>query len=243
MTFGPEWEYACVGNLTAALAIFAPLTTTTQQSAPPLTAYEYPAQIFISSGYGTDGYSTTTFSNISTVTKGLIAADPFVIGWQQKDLSVFPTAYVSSLAQRWSISWDPPKATPASSSSLAKPTTSAPPENSLSTGEKAGISVGVVLGVALLAAILVFFLMNRRRNRKAKPNGRDVPEMEDQDATLAKKKWYLRGRWRSEIGTEVNPSELDSKTVNVVPGPPVEIDGTERARHEHDAGHGPSVRS
>ena len=52
--------------------------------------------------------------------------------------------------------------------------------------------------------------------------------MEDQDAAFAKKKWFLGGRWRNELGVKNEPHELDSKAVNLVPGSPIELDAADR---------------
>lgn len=52
-------------------------------------------------------------------------------------------------------------------------------------------------------------------------------EMEDQDKTLTARKWFLFGKWRSEHTGKERRHELDSRAVNVVPGPPVEMDAGE----------------
>jgi hypothetical protein len=232
MTFGPAWVRACIGNISTPFEVHEPFTTHLSASGTPLITYEYVARVFISSDYGADGYSTTTFSNRTTVTTGLIAADPFVVGWQNQDLSVFPTDYVSSLAKRYSLSWSPltsAPATPASSSSLP-PQTNTPPKG-LDTGAKAGIGVGVAIGGLLLAIAIIALLLRRRRKVKPTTTPDSVPEMEDQDVALAKKKWYLRGQWRSEMAVEEQKHELGSTSVRIVPGPPVEL---EAAEHQPD---------
>lgn len=51
--------------------------------------------------------------------------------------------------------------------------------------------------------------------------------MEDQDATLAKRRWFLGGRWRSKAEVKNEPGELDSRGVWVFPGPLVELEATQ----------------
>lgn len=180
LTFRREWRGECIGNITTPFEIYAPFTTTlADQPETVIVTYEYTARIFMASSYGTDGYSTAAFSHMTTVTAGLIAADPIVVAWQKKDLSVFPTEYVSSLQQKFSVTWVP-SPTPASTSALPQQTN--PPSNDLGTGAKAGISIGAVLGVAgLVTAIILLLIRGRRKGRVTAPNDESggFPEMED----------------------------------------------------------------
>jgi hypothetical protein len=51
----------------------------------------------------------STVSNMTTMTQGTAVADPLYVAWEAKDLSLFPVAYATSLAQkiwrykRWTI--------------------------------------------------------------------------------------------------------------------------------------------
>jgi hypothetical protein len=242
MTFRSEWASVCISNISTAFPVYAPFTTSvisshaTYEETIFTEAYEYTVRAFVDSSYGTDGYFTSTFSNISTMTSGLIAGDPIVVGWQQTDLSLFPTEYVSSLAHRYSISWSSPTSlpTPASRSNLPNQT-NAPNSTptGLSTGAKAGIGVGVAFGVLLVAATIIMFMFRRRRNHAVLQHpGGHVAEMEDRDEVLSSKKWYLFGKWRNEMAVENQLHELDSTAVDVVPGSLVEMDTLEQQQRE-----------
>jgi hypothetical protein len=213
---------------------------------------------------GTPG-STSTIVNATTITTGTAVARPIFVGWQAKDLSLFPAAYATSIAERFNVPFTPAPS-PGTSSSLPSATTplsaSAPgssttglsePSSGLTTGAKAGIGVGAVLGFSLIIGLVVAILfMRRKRQQRVKvgvvDTGASTPEMEDQDQDLAKRKWYLGGRWRAEVDAprkagELDPirraaeldapqkvGELDSRAVHVVPGPPAELDATDRRR-------------
>jgi hypothetical protein len=81
-----------------------------------------------------DGTSTSTETvtfwdtegNATTVSRGLAVADPYVVGWQEKELSMFPTDYASSLAQKAGLQWASSTPAPASTSSLPQETSLAP---------------------------------------------------------------------------------------------------------------------
>jgi hypothetical protein len=211
-----------------------PFTTTVETFVT--SAYEYTARAFVDSSYGTDGYSTSTFSNISTVTSGFIAADPVVVVWQQKDLSLFPTEYVFSLAHRYSKSWGSPTGspTPASRSNLPTQTNAAiSTPKGLSIGAKAGIGIGVALGVVLVAATIIMFVLKRRHaHAETQRTEGHVAEMEDRDEVLSSKKWYLFSKWRNEIAVENQVHELNSRAVHKVPRPLVELDTSEQQQRE-----------
>ncbi|KAJ4295034.1 hypothetical protein N0V90_007042 [Kalmusia sp. IMI 367209] len=229
--------------------IYAPFTTTVVSNEPDastptteiITSYEYAARVFINSTYGTDGFSTSTFSNISTVTSGLIAHDPIVVGWQQKDLSMFPTEYVSSLASRYNTLWaNASNPTPGSTSNLPnqtnQPSLINQPSNELSMGARAGVGVGVSIGVVLFAIIGSLLLLRRKRKVRAMAERSEggIPEMEDRDEVLSSKKWYLFGRWRNEMPAENQRLELDSRPVNMVSATPIELDTSEPRSREVD---------
>jgi hypothetical protein len=184
-----------------------------------------------------DPFCTIWTLNITTITTGRAVADPVVIGWQMKDMSEFPSAYASSLVFRIRVTLETSSSShsPASSSNLAQQTYPPLPVSSsgLSTGAKIGIGLGVGLGALVLFLVVVISLFLRRKRRKitdSTPAGTTTHKMEDQDKTLAARKWFLFGRWRSEHAGEERRHELGSRTVNVVPGPPVEMDAGEQVQ-------------
>ena len=176
-------------------------------------------------------------ANVTTITQGLAVAEGYVVAWQEKELFLFPTDYATSLARRIGSPWGSSTALPASTSSL--PPETSPPSPSLaptpsstglSTGSKVGIAVGAVAG-ALLGAIVLWAYLWRRKKRNQVPQtteieGTPTPEMADQDEELAGRKWYLGGRWRSEVRTEEPAGELDSTAVQIIPRLPVELDAS-----------------
>lgn len=171
---------------------------------------------------------TSAYSSPISLTQGMVVAEPVSVFWHQADLSAFPTEYVASLVQTWGVPGPTASssASPASTSQLPKETGQSNPTH-LSTGAKAGIGVGAAVGAILLASLLIFLLLRRRHKTVGAGNTRGDStrhEMEDQDQTLAKKKWFLGGKWRSETHATKEPVELDSRPVHVVPGPPKELD-------------------
>ena len=235
MTFGPQWERACIGTISTPLEISLPFTTTLNGEV--VRSYEYVGRAFVAETYGTDGYSTSTFSNVSTATGGFIAADPVVVGFREQDLDSFPAGYVSSLAERYDRTWAAasPSATAAGAPSLPAQTDSSsdPPDSpGLDTGAKVGIGVGVGVGaiaVALLGA-LIFWRKRAKATEHRQDNGMSdigIPEMEDRDEVLSSKKWYLFGKWRNELPTGSTRQELDAKGIHVVNRVPVELEAEE----------------
>ena len=85
----------------------------------------------------------------------------------------------------------------------------------------------------MLGAAIWFWRAKGRKSNLAENEEDEIPEMEDQDEALAKRKWYLGGRWRSEVETKSKPQELDSRTVTVIPGPPVELDASNGVQLAH----------
>ncbi len=115
---------------------------------------------------------------------------------------------MASLAKRFGI-------TLPSCNILLPPTDT--PSPGLSSGAKVGIGVGVALGV--LAVIIAFILLCLEKRRKSQTGApQQIPEMEDQDQELAEEKRWAVGKWRSEVDAQVEPQELEDKTVHVVPG-------------------------
>lgn len=111
--------------------------------------------------------------------------------------------------------------------------TSREQSNTLGTVAIAGISVGAGIVGLLLGIGIILLLLHLREKRKqnglvpAEASHPDLPEMEDQDRSLVGKKWFLRGRWRSEVGVEEveRRHELDGKNVNAIGGPRAELYG------------------
>lgn len=239
MSFGSEFPRACLSNISGPFQVYQPFTTSEDGISTPVIMFDYPTYTSVSSESGNDGFSSITLSNTTTITEGLAIADPIVVAWQMQDLPLMPTAYASSLATKIGVSWSAStSASPASSSGLPSETGGSPaPTKGLSTGAKAGIGVGVVLGVAaLIGASIIWWCLRRRRKapEATEPETRETAELEDHDNILAGRKWFLHGRWRNETAAEERQNELDSKTVNVVPGPPVELDAGEPRRNSHD---------
>ncbi|KAF2439204.1 hypothetical protein P171DRAFT_476981 [Karstenula rhodostoma CBS 690.94] len=241
MTFGAQYESACINSISTPLRVFAPFTTSVDGE--NIRAYEYVGRAFIANTYGTDGYSTSTFSSISTVSSGFVGADPIVVGFQESDLLSFPADYVSSLAKRYDRNWTAtattlaPPIAPTAGSNPSLPTQTDPPAPSngpgLSTGAKTDIGVGITI-TAIAIAVITALLLFRRRQKSRKTNeqheGEGIPEMEDRDEVLSNKK-YLFGRWRNELPAENQRLELDPKAVHVVNQIPVELDTGE---HLHE---------
>lgn len=63
------------------------------------------------------GGGNTTFSNMTIVSTGIALAQPIIIAWNLDDMSVFPSDYAKSLAQRIGISVST-SASPAGTSAL-----------------------------------------------------------------------------------------------------------------------------
>ncbi|KAF2727106.1 hypothetical protein EJ04DRAFT_595982 [Polyplosphaeria fusca] len=201
---------------------------------PTLTGDVYMVTTVDSNGLAGTSLSTSTFLNYDydtplTISGGLAVADPKYVYWKRSDLSLFPSEYATSLAKKIGITLPAlsPSATssratlPASSSRAASPQ----PPHKLTSGVLTGIVVGVVAFLALLSIILFILYHRRRKARSATPSQQgDMAEMEESDEALAKRKWFLGGKWRSEVEVQEKTHELHSRNVRIVPGPPVELD-------------------
>ncbi|KAF2845792.1 hypothetical protein T440DRAFT_543490 [Plenodomus tracheiphilus IPT5] len=161
MTFGSDVSRFCISTITSAIPAHVDLIKSHSDSnAEPV--YESLLSTFTGSvGSESDGYSTSTISEITTLTHGLAVGDPVVIAWAMEDFSKFPASYATSLAGKIGVvlaQTAPPEA--ASSSSLARQTglnESVPPPP-LATGTKVGIGVCAALGVAVMVGFVVFIL-------------------------------------------------------------------------------------
>lgn len=217
-----------------------PLTTYLDSQNKSLSrAFELYSINFVSSGYGRDGYTTSTISNISTATSGFIAADPIVIGWREQDLRSFPTNYVSSLAQRYKTDWSTlggssPAPSPAGTATIPKETNH--PTESLTKGARTGIGVGVGFGAALMIAVLIFVLVKKRKGARMTEGDRRsvvVPDVEDgkiEEKFVEDKPQELECQGVQEMPGEYHSHELDSRNVTIVPGSPVELDSSSNIR-------------
>lgn len=200
-------------------------------------AFEF--KTVITTTYAYTGRISLTITTFSTSTTSLFesvsaSAKPLYVIWEETDLPNFPPTYASSLAKRIGVSFTP-AASPGSSPTLPSETNgvkinSSNPSNGLSTSAKAGIGVGVAVSSLMalaLAALLILRRVRKRRNNDISSENFDVtPEIEDQDATLATRKWYLRGRWRSEVEAKNKPSELDAGGAETIERPPVELESS-----------------
>jgi hypothetical protein len=178
----------------------------------------------------------STVSNITTMTRGTAIADPLYVAWEAKDLSLFPVAYATSLADKIGVDFTP-TATLVSGVSTRGPSqtgdssqTNTPSNSGLSSGAKIGIGVSVGVGVALLIALIVFIAVARRLRRRnravdAFPN-ETTPALDGHDGGVVKNKWYQRARPHEEMEIHAGPNELDSMPVHHVTGEPVELEGS-----------------
>ncbi|KAF2107092.1 hypothetical protein BDV96DRAFT_637838 [Lophiotrema nucula] len=229
MTFGTEWNNACISHVSTKMSAFAPVTTdSTDFSTYELTTTD-------SNG------ESTTITNMQTITTGVAIAHPVIVAWESHDLSVFPVDYASSLARRIDVTLSltsmslPPTTDMASTSQFPTQTRVPDSDGHLTTGAKVGIGIGVILGAALFGVGIVLWYMRKMHKTQVVVEAADgTAEMEDQDQDLAGRKWFFKGRWRSEVEGTEESRELDSKVVNVLPGPPQELEGDrpmEEVRH------------
>ncbi|PSN63257.1 hypothetical protein BS50DRAFT_624040 [Corynespora cassiicola Philippines] len=219
MSYGSDIENICYGSISTPMTLYLP-STSDGETVPG------PELIWLTS-IVSDGQTLTTWTfNTTTLTTGLMVAEPIIVGWMQSDLPSFPTPYASSLAQRIGI---PFTASPGSLSTLAPPTGTSSPEtagksNSLSSGAIAGIVIGtasaIILGMALL-----WFVLRRRRAAARLDDEPKAAEMEDEHAVLSMRKMFVGGKWRSEAGEEGSRHEMESGGAGVGAGVAVELDG------------------
>jgi hypothetical protein len=245
MTFGPDVVRYCMSTISTPVKVHAyvtssyALTVGGTVTSTYTTAYEYVQSSFTGTpltGRG-NGYSTWTVSNITTITSALAVADPIIVAWQLKDLSSFPAPYATSIANKIGVTAPTVQETPTLPRETgASPGTPSTPQ-AFSTPAKVGIGIGSVAGALLILAIIILLCWKTRRKATPAPveDADDVPEMEDQDTDLAKRKWFLSGRWRNEAQAEGVTQELDSRTIHVIPGPPAELEAYPMLNTGNDA--------
>lgn len=224
MTFGSDISRFCQSTISSPLRAHAILTTISDYSgATTQKVYEW---TIIKEG------SASTVSNMTSISIGLAVAGPVVVAWNREEMLQFPAEYRTSLASKIGVVLET-GATPASTSELPRRTGDSPPNppsTRFSSGVKAGISVGAILGAAIIVGTILLLWFRKRKRRTAVDSDQPgISEMEDQDAKQARMRWFLGGRWRSEVeAAHATPTqELDSKVVHVVPGPPAELDSSE----------------
>lgn len=213
----------CKSTFTTAFTALRPISITTVSDGTPLPTTVY--DIYLSYLWSfalvtrSDGVesrvATYPFSKSpTTLTSGIAQVYPTSVYWQSSDLRDFPSAYAASLASLLNL---PLEATTTSSTVSS---TRMPGSTSLSTSAKVGIGVGTALGSLALSIILIMlFLRHRKRKRAAQKPA--VPEMSGASSGFRS---FMNGRWRSEAEAKSEPVEMDSRNVNVIPGPPVELD-------------------
>ena len=174
MTFNSD--YTCASTFSTPLRAFAPYTISisgiTLGSSSRVFQHTSPVDV-------ENGVSIVTSSNTTMVGTGVAYADPIVVGWEAKDLPLFPAAYATSLAKQFSIPFTPTPL-PGTSSVLPSETNPPPPSSGLSTGAKAGIGVGAVVGAAAIIGVGILSLcLRRRRKRRVTVGtpGNELPEM------------------------------------------------------------------
>ncbi|KAH7080478.1 hypothetical protein BKA63DRAFT_488233 [Paraphoma chrysanthemicola] len=156
----------------------------------------------------------------TVLTSGIAEAAAMTVYWQASDISNFPSAYAASIAALIAT-------TTSSTVSIPEPTTTLPNNTMttatrLSTGAKVGIGVGTALGGITLFAVFIALLLRHRKKKHAAQDP-SVPEMSGYSSGF---KRFLHGKWRSEAEAKSEPVEIDSRNVNVIPGPPVELDAS-----------------
>jgi hypothetical protein len=100
----------------------------------------------------------------------------------------------------------------------------------LSSNAKIGISVGVGLGSVVLLVLVAMALVIRRLQKwnKAVIASRtaSTPAVESHDVDLTRNKWYQRPPPASQEVASNGPDELDAFPVQVISGPPLELEGS-----------------
>jgi hypothetical protein len=212
-------DYGCVRTFTTAFTALGPISITwaIDDSIVPRIVYDDNINVAVARGLVGMGVSSPT-----TLTSGTATAVPMTVYWQSSDLSKFPSAYAASLASLLNL---PLEATTTSSTVSSTPIpgpseTPGPTATGLSTGAKVGISVGTALGSLVLSIILIMLFLRHRKRKRAAQN----PAVAEMSGVSSGFRSFVNGAWRSEAEGKSEPVEMDSGNVNVIPGPPVELD-------------------
>jgi len=169
----------------------------------------------------------------SRVSSGTAVAEPLVVYWQASDLNYFPVDYASSLASVMRVPFVATGLSSLTPSNTTTPVATPPPTDPnnkghrLSPGAIAGIAIGI--GALVISGIVILLYLWRRRKRRQRLQHPDVPEMEGSSRGL---KRFMGGKWRAETDGTSEPVEAGSTSVRIIPGPPVELDGTQRERNQ-----------
>ena len=91
-------------------------------------------------------------------------------------------------------------------------------------GAIAGIAVGVVT-LVISSVVLGLYFWRRRKQQRLQHT--DAVELEGSSRGL---KHFMGGKWRAEQDGTSQPVEAGSTSVNIIPGPPVELDSTPTER-------------
>jgi hypothetical protein len=209
----PENFRQCQSLFSTPFVAIAPVTVHPDWSVgqTPLSVWDgrtiIPVTITNSDGRISTSSVTSTVRSLTTLSTGTLLAEPVTVYWQSSDLSLFPSAYASSLAALLNISLSVQELDPV-----------LPPASGrdLGGGEITGIVVSAVLVALFLGGLIIFAL--RRRQRKIEMP--DISEMHGQSSSL---KRYLKGRWRAEVDGTSAPVEIDSKNVRIAA---VELEGS-----------------
>lgn len=146
------------------------------------------------------------------LSSGVLFAEPVTVIWRSSDLSNFPTAYATALATEMGVEMN------------AGPQ----PSPTLSARARAGIAAGAVLGVIFLFGSMMCFCMRKRNKARQHDFPEGMAEMPGHSAGL---KRMFRGKWRAELDGRSQPTELDSRKVYIMPGPPVELEAPHHYRY------------
>jgi len=213
------------------MAILTLFTTTLNSQLGPCLNYGEPAGNFTVSAIdkSTTLCSTPGDGNLIAVetvfrrqpiqvTSGTATASPVIVYWHSSELYQFPSDYAYSLASVIKVSFGEKTSTPIPKG----------PDNrrpSLSPGAIAGIAIGI--GTVVISSIVILLYLWRRRKQRQLLQHPDVPEMEGSSRGL---KRFVGGKWRAETDGTSSPVEAGSTSVRIIPGPPVELDSTQRER-------------
>lgn len=167
----------------------------------------------------------STYRNTTVLSSGTAYAHPLTIYWQSTDLSRFPSSYASSLATQIGVPFPATTPAPGASTNIVQPTsnsvlTAATAKTSRKT--QAGIGVGSVLGALILGAAVFTILWLRRRRHQISDSNPQETDISFGGSVVGN---YAVGDLMIEVeGHQLQiPIEIDSRSVQIVTGPPVEI--------------------